>query len=61
MLYYNYKKKGTKNSMLEDFILLQTKYFIIYGLYSKNADKKWKKILHYLPALIKLNKNSLDK
>lgn len=44
--------------MLKDFILFQTKYFTVYGLYSKNAAKKWKRILHYLPILIELNKNS---
>lgn len=44
--------------MLKDFILFQTNHFIVYGLYSKNVDKKWKKFLHYLPVLIKLNKTS---
>ena len=49
-----------KEEVVKDFILFQTKYLIVYGLYSKNADKKWKKFLHYLPVLIKLKK-PLDK
>jgi hypothetical protein len=40
------------NIIKKDFILFKTKYFIIYGLYSKKADKKWKRLLHYLPVLI---------
>ena len=40
------------------FTLFETKNFVIYGLFSNKAPKKYKRVLHYVPGLIKRKENS---
>lgn len=38
--------------VLKDFVLFQIGSYQVMGLFSKKADTKLKRILHYLPVLI---------
>ena len=40
------------SKILKDFVLFEIGSYQIMGLFSKNADTKLKRILHYLPVLI---------
>lgn len=37
---------------LKDFVLFQIGPYQVMGLFSKKADTRFKRILHYLPVLI---------
>ena len=38
--------------LLKDFLIFQIGPFSVFGLYSKKADTKIKRILHYLPVVL---------
>lgn len=40
------------------FTLFETKNFVIYGLFSNKAPEKYKRVLHYVPGIIKRKENS---
>ncbi len=41
-----------KSKNLKDFVLFQVGAYQVMGLFSKNANTKLKRILHYLPVYI---------
>jgi len=43
---------------LKDYIIFHIDSFYVMGLYSKNANTKIKRILHYFPILVLKKKRS---
>lgn len=47
--------------LLKDFLIFQIGPFSVFGLYSKKADTKIKRILHYLPVVVIINRGRRSK